>query len=157
MNLERPRSGRIVYDARFKNKRTEREPSQFGSSREHSSRDKCSSSMITRVVREPKPSKVARSLPAQFSLMCYYRDLYIKYDVDVECSKSRINSAVADCFANNRRYKIYKYRYCNQMINLIVHVISIMFCFCFCFLSCICSLLIVFLRVQYIIFRICAM
>ena len=30
-----------------------------------------------------------------------YRDLYIKYDVDVECSKSGIKSAVADCFANN--------------------------------------------------------
>ena len=30
-----------------------------------------------------------------------YRDLYEKYDVDVECSKSRIKSAVSDCFANN--------------------------------------------------------
>ena len=30
-----------------------------------------------------------------------YRDLYIKYNVDVECSKSKIKSAVADCFANN--------------------------------------------------------
>ena len=30
-----------------------------------------------------------------------YRDLYIKYDVDVECSKSSIKSAVADCFVNN--------------------------------------------------------
>ena len=39
------------------NKRTEWEPLQFGSSREHSIRDECNSSLITSVVREPKPSR----------------------------------------------------------------------------------------------------
>ena len=30
-----------------------------------------------------------------------YRDLYVKYDLDVEYSKSRSKSAVSDIFANN--------------------------------------------------------
>ena len=53
----------------FMYKLRECEPLQFGSSREHISRDERSSSVIKMVVREPKPLKVVTSRLILFDML----------------------------------------------------------------------------------------